>query len=385
MLRILEQFTPSETRDELGLGAIRDSVADILFPGTSTIQTRLRYMLFVPWVYRELERRGVRSKSFKRQAEEGERDLIDTLKPYEGAFGKRGGRNIKRLPSSVYWSGLGTWKIREVLLSQESYLRTIDDYYAESSAWRQCVKRREEAGDEANAVGAPTNWHPDLPEPPADWPVTVDFKLTRTEARFIRDQIQHSHGSSLLAHLATSKSAPTVQFPWEHPGSGRFAPEHQELLRHSRLFSELMHGAALLYNLALSDLTQVETKQTQYREEFFNWLQSLPLKELKLWEIDCFWRSIAGKQHVVTLPTKHFVDDWRKLVLETNGNLLRNKSAARLIELREQTLKGGRSRYSNEQARQQWKGESGLRRIDYRWRNVQRLLQDLLAGLSSRN
>jgi hypothetical protein len=45
---ILALFEERETRGELGLGAIRDSFADHLFPGTSTIQTRLRYLFFVP-------------------------------------------------------------------------------------------------------------------------------------------------------------------------------------------------------------------------------------------------------------------------------------------------------------------------------------------------
>ena len=48
--RIMAMFEGKETRDEIGLGPIRDSIADHLFPGTSTIQTRLRYMLFVPWI-----------------------------------------------------------------------------------------------------------------------------------------------------------------------------------------------------------------------------------------------------------------------------------------------------------------------------------------------
>ena len=51
--RIMALFQERETRDELGLGGIRDSIADHLFPGTSTIQTRLRYMLFIPWLYRD--------------------------------------------------------------------------------------------------------------------------------------------------------------------------------------------------------------------------------------------------------------------------------------------------------------------------------------------
>lgn len=42
-LRILALGRVKESRDELGIGGIRDSIADQLFPGTSTIQTRLRY------------------------------------------------------------------------------------------------------------------------------------------------------------------------------------------------------------------------------------------------------------------------------------------------------------------------------------------------------
>ena len=40
MLDVIELFGERTTRDELGLGSIRDAFADLLFPGTSTIQTR---------------------------------------------------------------------------------------------------------------------------------------------------------------------------------------------------------------------------------------------------------------------------------------------------------------------------------------------------------
>jgi hypothetical protein len=63
-LRILSLFQERDTRDELGLGSVRDSFADQLFPGTSTIQTRLRYMLFVPWIYKPLEDKKTPSSSF---------------------------------------------------------------------------------------------------------------------------------------------------------------------------------------------------------------------------------------------------------------------------------------------------------------------------------
>jgi hypothetical protein len=50
-LDAVDLFREEDTRDELGLGVIRDALADRLFPGTSTIQTRVRYFLFVPWVF----------------------------------------------------------------------------------------------------------------------------------------------------------------------------------------------------------------------------------------------------------------------------------------------------------------------------------------------
>ena len=39
--------------DELGLGIIRDAFADYFFPGTSTVQTRAKYFLIVPYVLYE--------------------------------------------------------------------------------------------------------------------------------------------------------------------------------------------------------------------------------------------------------------------------------------------------------------------------------------------
>jgi Family of unknown function (DUF6361) len=57
MNRILAMFRERDTRDELGIGVIRDLLAGEFFPGTSTIQTRLRYMRFVPWIYQRLEQK----------------------------------------------------------------------------------------------------------------------------------------------------------------------------------------------------------------------------------------------------------------------------------------------------------------------------------------
>ncbi|UUT36597.1 DUF6361 family protein [Microbacterium elymi] len=52
MLEIIDLFREPGTVDELGIGAVRDALSDILFPGTSVLHTRLRYVLFIPWLLR---------------------------------------------------------------------------------------------------------------------------------------------------------------------------------------------------------------------------------------------------------------------------------------------------------------------------------------------
>lgn len=49
MREIVKLFTDRDSRDELGLGQVRDAISDGLFPGTSVLLTRARYLLLVPW------------------------------------------------------------------------------------------------------------------------------------------------------------------------------------------------------------------------------------------------------------------------------------------------------------------------------------------------
>jgi hypothetical protein len=87
MQRLLALFQEQETRDELGLGSIRDYLSDRFFPGTSTIQTRLRYMLFVPWILRSLEGRNGSKEQLAKEGRSAELRLIEALK----AGGETGG------------------------------------------------------------------------------------------------------------------------------------------------------------------------------------------------------------------------------------------------------------------------------------------------------
>ena len=71
MRKVLDLFSEQGTLDEMGLGSLRDALADALFPGTSSIQTQLRYTLFVPWLYQRLEARHGDGSDVARAARRG--------------------------------------------------------------------------------------------------------------------------------------------------------------------------------------------------------------------------------------------------------------------------------------------------------------------------
>jgi hypothetical protein len=70
-----------ETLDSLGLGVVRDTIADLLFPGTSTIQTRVRYFVLVARAVVEVERSGPKSTAeFDTRLRTMERRALDALR-----------------------------------------------------------------------------------------------------------------------------------------------------------------------------------------------------------------------------------------------------------------------------------------------------------------
>jgi len=377
-LRILALFQERDSRDELGLGAIRDSFSDQLFPGTSTIQTRLRYMLFVPWVYRELERKRAPSSSFAARARQLELSLTAPLLESDdraGVFGISAGKALKRLPSEAYWSGLGTWGIRRFEGSRDEYHQAVDQVYALRS------RRREHVEDDEARLDATITWHPKLPEPPDGFPQGLDFVLTEEEADFLRDCIVTGCGKSLLAWLAREGKPGVAETPWAHPDFGSFPDEHRKLVEQARVFSHVMHGAARLYNLTLAELDGRTELAEEHREGMRAWAEGLDRAALGKWSPDRFGELISDPSHRVTFAARRFVERWFDLAAERPGALADDPDARYLVERRERKLKGPRSRYVNARLREQWGGRAGLRPMLFRWETARRFLDDLHRGL----
>jgi hypothetical protein len=385
-LRILSLFHERDSRDELGLGGIRDSFADQFFPGTSTIQTRLRYVLFIPWIYKRLEGKQVPPPEFAAQAEKIERSLTKPLMETDdqsGVFGKTAGQQLKRLPSSVYWYGLGSWGIRNLEITQDQYHQQIGLIYKERHENKRLYKEDREHGDDSDRVPPPetVTWHPRLPQAPKGFPEKVDFHLTREEADFLLERITRSHPDSLLAHLAMHCSLADVGAPWLHPEWASFRSDHKNLLEHAHLFSDTLHGAALLYNLQLAEIRNLHEKETEYRNLLAEWAKSLDIGAVRRWDLKDLWHLTIGHGHTITTATRRFIEAWMDIVIRRANVVSDDNSARHLIETREEILKGPRSRFINRRALEQWGGQSGTKRLVFRWPNAKVFLEDLYQGL----
>ena len=77
ILSTLKMLGDQTALDELGIGVVRDAYADILFPGISTLQTRAKYLVLVPYLF----------QSAKAQAEKGKirsgRELLQWINEAE--------------------------------------------------------------------------------------------------------------------------------------------------------------------------------------------------------------------------------------------------------------------------------------------------------------
>ncbi|MDF7801291.1 DUF6361 family protein [Pontiellaceae bacterium B1224] len=386
MVDAISAFREQETRDELGIGTIRDGFADLFFPGTSTIQTRARYFLFIPWMYLALEKNEVSSAEAAKWARSRETALIGALEKageYRGNIGREARDKLKRLPSNIYWQGLSAWGIRKFPGSQAQYHRFLDRFYL--------TKGQSLLSDDKEPVAgfSESNWNTvGMPPKPPGFPWEASLEMRPEDSNYLKEGIlSPGTQSSLLGHLVQQKSLPLdSEFIWESECYGAIPEKIKVLVEHARCFSEAIHGAALLYNLMLAELSGMEDSCGFYREELQNWAElienRMPL--FSSWDQVQFWKVLDTAGARVPGATRLFVSQWLEGALQRPGlrSLADDTNMRNLIHDRERLLKRGQARLENPRARELWSGAAGTGRLDFRWKVSAGILNDILKGLS---
>ena len=379
LLRSLEEPT---TLDVLGLGTIRDAFASMLSPGTSTIQTRLRYFIFLPWIFRQLEGERVSPQDFARRLRHDEARLIDCLRhhgPNQGVIGYTAGRDLKRMPSDIYWGGLGAWGIRQLDLSLSEYGKRV----------ATLGQLHHERDDDGNATRRTVSmWSIGLPRPSDFLEDNITLELKPAEAQFLADCIRRRYPDSLLAILCGMPDlADGVDYPWNLP-EDRLPNHLVEMLHHARCFSELTFGPQIVYNILLARRARGEfgwntdDLEVSQRDRLDKWSRLISERHevLDSWVTDLpdFWRVLDG--YNVGFSTQGFVYDVvRRAVTDPDG-FGDDSTIHKHIYNRETWLKGKRARLANRTALENWNQQPVGSQFNYRWPIAQSYLADIAAA-----
>lgn len=374
ILSTLKLLGDQTALDELGIGVVRDAYSDILFPGISTLQTRAKYFVLIPYQFR-----SARETAEKGRIHSG-RELLEWLNESEdrlaatltnncpqgetGIIGSntyRNKRSVKVKPSTIYWAGLRTFGI--VLGNNLSLSAACKLEYAAAKRKAETeVKTGDDSFDDPTAANrGDTLFLPIVPDYDYEKHATMD--LTEKEARFLGECIQRSPytSGSLLAffikHGAVSSDFKSVPVELLPDGLRR-----DYLL--AREFSRFIYGAHIRYNVIYSEYSDkaVIEKYKFWREDFLS----------KPFELE----PVLGR-----VPCPPGLADFCRKFLET---VINDETSAMddLIVHREEQTKGPRSKLRKpKEYRYDPSRPVHLYELEYRFERASVIIRDILNGL----
>lgn len=381
MRDIIRLFTDRDSRDELGLGQVRDVISDGLFPGTTVLLTRARYLLFVPWCFQLAEGRP----DPLAMADKNERQVISTLRrsgsdDLTGLLGARVGQALQTLPSTIYWGTLRRYGI-----------------VREDLAWKSDVfgaVARAEDGDDEGARKRISAWSHSVPPVPPDFPHRIDdaFALSREEAGWLSERVLEHAPGTVMAHLMNHAPMKESRSPWSDPAVQGVEGEAAALLRNAEAFSTAMHGAALLYNLQLAeeyervipeDRRRFAAPVEQYRGDLAEWADRVERARIAHWDVGDLWRWVYDTAKATIAPgSARFISDWVAHVQGIDPRAISEDLVARdLVRERERRQKRALARLGNPKRLSAWSGAAGAGALTFRWDTVRDIALDIHAGL----
>jgi len=351
---ILATFT-KDSKDEMGLMSITMTLSSLMFPGTSVLHTRLRYVYLVGWIFLEaMKNKQELTMELLHKKEKELRKVLQKEKmkypeAYIGILGSTksinsngDGEELSQPPFSVYFNLLKEWNIiKDKNLS-------ITELYKESF----CPKYVEliENDDFKNNT----------------------FKLLKNEKNYIIEQIPESILATIFKDdITLEQKQHFINFDITLIKND----EQKRLFKYAQNFSLLMWGTMLYYNYFLGN------ESNDLKKRFEIWKERVNVIVESDWEPS---KTLAFIKEKINSSQTIFIDNWYKYVKKNIDYLSLEKpvsideiSVELFLTKREQQLKGNRSRLLKKD-----KGEIleeakfGINPIEYRWSNIVRFKKD---------
>lgn len=386
--------------DELGIGVIRDSFADRMFPGVSTIQTRPKYFTLTALLIRDYERQSERKKQ--------KQSLEDYLRYWEKwcriqlasrygnggeargiigiSFGQRRDRDVLRPPSSVYWNGLRTFGFIRTRLSLAEFAREISGRHS-LAAILQGTDRLKGDDQDADDQAGPRIRAPEVAD---DYWHNLSITLTQSEAEFLRHQITACVPDSLLGQILLDDEATeellklrqnaTFADMADLPFVGRLKNHDlRRTVHHARDFWTILEGAHIRYNWLLQSRFGTASGTEQCDEYWDEWRAQMHQFDWSNWESNFLWQLVEQHGSNVRPSTRRFIDGW---ISQARAGASDVSVCDGLVIDQERANKTSRARLRPGAKDEHVDGWIGLAELDYRLPQVRTLVDDIQRGES---
>jgi hypothetical protein len=281
IVSILRLLGTQNAIDELGIGTIRDAFSNELFPGISTLQTRAKYFVLLPYLF-QLSRNEnfVKRSDVKEWIYRHEDNLVKTLienslPNEEGIIGSRThkeGRFVKYKPSTIYWNGLKTF---DILRIKDGSIENVCDIVFQQSKSRAGISLKVEGEigvvDDKDALyDSEQLFTPIYQE--EGYLKNTSIYLTKNEAEYLIDRIITSESSkhSLLAYLLQSE---TDVERFQDIQLDSLPQSLKPKVKLAQDFADFIYGAHILYNVIYSedkDLDMLKTFELWVDQDYTN-------------------------------------------------------------------------------------------------------------------
>lgn len=378
-LDVISLLSEQGAVDELGIGIVRDAFANYFFPGTSTIQTRAKYFLIVPYILRDVVdgRYGKDVNRILRAIDTEEKEcgikLLESNPKAEGVIGTRVLPKgwVARKPSDIYWNGIRTYGIFcDYGLSIPEYVSLAMKLNTQKSS-AKLGNRNDEAEEnekddsDAGDIMNVNFWN--LPIYYDNWRDNLTIELTNEEALYLDKQIQKGAKGSLLEYVLKNRIDMNKYEDFVSMAADLSEKVEEKLSYMMKLaceFNNLVYMARVRFNVMLSE----EENEVAVSE----WDRLKPQVKRRA-NVDL--SAVFNKLELHNPGTYLFLSK-----LQEAFKALDIDAADELIKKRERQLKGinrAKLNRTKEFDHSKWVGGGEL---DYRFSNARRIINDIYSG-----
>lgn len=374
VLNVIHLLDEPGAVDELGLGIIRDAFSDKFFPGTSTVQTRAKYFLIVPYILKEAGSGlyGSEINTILRRIDDEERKCRDILikTSSDGVIGSLVPNSwVLRTPSNIYWNGIKRLGIFNSDLSVKEYIgqtlfeRAIKQ--AKKTGNRDKDAEENEKDDtDAGDIASLQFWN--LGDTyRSDWRNYLTIDLLPNEAFYLRGQIIANQRNSLLAYILKNNvnlNSYDSFGAFSADNIDKVNPEMAELMKLADSFNDLVGLTTSRFNIIVS--------RGQNHDALERW-KELSFDLYRRAGVDL--KTIYSKLRIRNLNLQVFLLRVQEAFLNNDIDL-----ADELIVRQEIRRKGSsraKTKHIGEYPEQEW---IGFYMLDYRFSPSKRILRDIM-------